>query len=252
MQVQEIWRYPVKSMQGERTQSAAVGPFGIVGDRGWALFDAETGVHLTARRCPQLLYAAARVLGTDSPTAELEVMVTLPDGTETADDAALSDWLGTAVELRRADPGSVGTYEIQLDEADDGSWIQWNGPAGSFHDSTRSQLSLASVPAFGDWDRRRFRTNLIVDQPGEEALVGQQVTIGSSRIDVTKQIDRCVMVTRPQPAHEDSPALERDLSVLTTINAVRDTFLSVGAMVVEAGQITVGDHVIVGPGDQGG
>ena len=37
--VTEIWRYPVKSMGGERLQQASVGRLGVPGDRGWALRD---------------------------------------------------------------------------------------------------------------------------------------------------------------------------------------------------------------------
>src|SRR3712207_7951991 len=35
--VQELWRYPVKSLQGERVDAADVGPEGLTGDRQWAL-----------------------------------------------------------------------------------------------------------------------------------------------------------------------------------------------------------------------
>jgi uncharacterized protein YcbX len=240
MQVSEIWRYPVKSMQGERLEAVDVGPHGIVGDRAWALFDAESGLHLTARRDPELLFATAR-LADDSGS---EVVIALPDGTEANDDKTLSTWLGRPVELRRAEVETVPSFEIQLDETDADSWFQWSGDGGSFHDSGTRQISLVSVQAFRTWEPRRFRTNVIVDSPGEIELVGQQITIGSARFDVTKQIDRCVMVTRPQPAHGDQPAIERDLEVLKTINAELDTFLSVGAVVVDPGPMAVGDAVI--------
>lgn len=236
MQLSEIWRFPVKSMQGERLERAAVGPMGIEGDRAWALFDAETGLHLTARRDPPLLYASATIV-------DGEVVVILPNGARTNDDAALSAWLDRPVELRRAATDDVGTYEIQLEESDDGSWVQWSGPAGSFHDSTRSRLSLVSEEAFGSWDRRRFRTNVVLDGPGDVELVGSQIGIGSVRLDVTKQIDRCVMTTRPQPALGDSPALDRDLDVLRTLTAERENHLAVGALVVQPGTITVGDEI---------
>ena len=63
MRVSEIWRFPVKSMQGERLERAEIGPVGIEGDRAWALFDVGTGAHLTARREPELLFASARLAG---------------------------------------------------------------------------------------------------------------------------------------------------------------------------------------------
>ena len=94
MRVLELWRYPVKSLQGELLTEAHVGPLGIPRDRGWALFDRDTGLGLTARRAPELLFGAARV----RPDGEVEVV--LPDGTVTADDAVLSAWLGRPVTLR--------------------------------------------------------------------------------------------------------------------------------------------------------
>ena len=57
---------------------------------------------------------------------------------------------------------------------------------------------------------------------------------------VTKPIDRCVITTRPQ-----SGGIERDLDVLRTINAERETFLGVGTLVVIPGQLSVGDEVKV-------
>ncbi len=79
MRVLELWRYPVKSLQGQRLDAVDVGPQGLAGDRQRALFDPATGFGLTARRVPDLLFAAGRVRGDGG--AE----VVLPDGTVTAD-----------------------------------------------------------------------------------------------------------------------------------------------------------------------
>lgn len=243
MQVSEIWRYPVKSLQGERLQSAPVDSNGILGDRGWALVDAESGVHLTARREPQLLFAAARVEG-DRPDG-LEVVLTLPDGTETADDAAISTWLGRDVRLVRAAEDTAGTFETQADETETGEWFQWTGRAGSFHDSTVSPISLVSADTFRQWEPRRFRINVTLDAPGDVDLVHNEVDVGSARLGVVKRIDRCVMTTRPQPANGDDPAFGRDLDVLRTINAEMEQCLGVGAMVVTEGVVSVGDPLRV-------
>ena len=61
MRVVSLWRYPVKSMQGEELEAATFGELGIVGDRQWALVDLGTGLALTARRVPELLFARARL-----------------------------------------------------------------------------------------------------------------------------------------------------------------------------------------------
>lgn len=235
MRVTEIWRFPVKSIGGETLLSADVGDLGIEGDRGWSLFDVETGTTLTARRTPALLFASARVV-------EGDVVITLPDGSEVGegDDAALSSWLGHDVELRSAGAHNLdvgGTYEVPLDVENDANWVSWQGPGGAFHDSGKSRVSLVSESSLRDWDRRRFRTNVIVDGSREDDFVGGHISIGDVRLDVRKQIDRCVMVTRPQPD------LERDLDVLKTINAERATFLAIGCLVATPGTIAIGSDV---------
>lgn len=235
MRVTEIWRFPVKSMGGETLLDAEVTDLGIAGDRGWSLFDCATGTTLTARRTPDLLFASARVVDDD-------LVITLPDGTEVGegDHAALSTWLGREVELRSAGEHNLdegGVYEVPLDAENDADWVSWTGPGGAFHDSTQTRVSLVSTETLGEWDRRRFRTNVIVDAGGEDDFVGDRIRVGDVVLDVRKQVDRCVMVSRSQPG------VERDLSVLTTINAERGTVLAIGCLVVEPGSIALGDRV---------
>lgn len=235
MRVTQIWRFPVKSMGGETLLDAEVTDLGIVGDRGWSVYDVETGNTLTARRSPDLLFASARLV-------DSEVLITLPDGSDVGegDDAALSAWLGRDVELRAAGEHNVevgGTYEVPLDVENDADWVSWQGPGGAFHDSTRSRVSLVSDSTLRGWDRRRFRTNIITDGSGEDGFVGSAITISDVRLDVVKHIDRCVMVTRPQPD------LQRDLECLKTINAERATFLAVGCLVTAPGVIALGDEI---------
>ena len=234
MRVTELWRYPVKSMGGETLLSADVDELGIAGDRGWGLFDLGTGTTLTARRTPELLFASARIAGG-------ELRIELPTGETVGEDdgAALSSWLGREVEVRSAgdDLETGGTYEAPRDAERDRQWVSWTGPGGAFHDSARARLSLVSETTLGDWDRRRFRANVIVSGDGEDAWVGSDIEVGDVRLSVVKQIDRCVMVTRPQPG------LERDLDVLRAINAERATFLAIGCTVARPGSVTMGAAV---------
>ena len=231
--VTALWRYPVKSMQGEQLTEASLGPTGIIGDRDWALIDDETGLALTARRQPELLYASAALVDDG-------VRITLPDGSVAPDNDALSAWLGHAVTLTRASPGAVGTYEIALDfeHEDTAEWFQWQGPAGSFHDSTRTQVSIIGAETVCGWDMRRFRPNVVVDGTGEDGWVGSTIHVGGAALNVVKAIDRCVITTRPQPG-----SIERDLSVLKTINHDRAGNLGVGALVQTPGRVTVGDEI---------
>src|SRR5688572_5611671 len=97
MRVAQLWRYPVKSLLGERLSEAAFAADGLAGDRDWGILDPATGRILTARREPRLLFARAKLEG-DAPR------ITLPDGRTVlgmgaGTDAALSDWLGRPVTL---------------------------------------------------------------------------------------------------------------------------------------------------------
>jgi uncharacterized protein YcbX len=234
MRVQELWRYPVKSLQGERLHEAAVDALGIAGDRRWALFDRDTGLGLTARRVPELLFASARL------RADGAVEVVLPDGTVTTDEAVLSDWLGRRLELRAATErdDAVPTYEAPTDDLapDPTEWMQWEGAPGPFHDSPRIRLSLVSTGTLGSWDRRRFRANVLLDGEGEDELLGREAGLGEVRLRFGGGIGRCVMTTRPQPG-----GIGRDTSVLKTIHRERDGLLAVRAAVLTAGLVRTGD-----------
>ncbi|SDO05163.1 MOSC domain-containing protein [Geodermatophilus sp. DSM 45219] len=233
MQVAELWRYPVKSLQGERLVGAEVGADGLAGDRQWALFDTATGFGLTARRVPDLLFLTGRLRA--DGTAE----VVLPDGSVTSGDGVLSEWLGRPVALRSAAeaPGER-FYENpnEVGEAGEYDWDAFPGAQGAFHDSSRTRVSLVSTATLGTWDRRRFRANVVLAGEGEDALVGRRVRLGGAELDVVKQVDRCVMVTRPQPG-----GIGRDNGVLKTIHRQRDGCLAVGALVTRPGPVAVGD-----------
>ena len=82
--VAELWRFPVKSMQGERLREVEVTTRGVVGDRAYALIDAETGKVVSAKSVklfPELL--ACRAAFVAPPRAEREapaVRIDLPNG----------------------------------------------------------------------------------------------------------------------------------------------------------------------------
>ena len=170
--------------------------------------------------------------------------ITLPDGSVAADDTALSDWLGRPVALTRADDTISGTFEIGLAEGDDADrdptveWVQWEGPVGTFHDSTRTQVSIIGAGTVGDWDMRRFRPNVVIDGTGEDDWVGATLRLGDAVVEVSKQIDRCVMTTRAQPG-----GIERDVDVLRTINRDRANNLGIATLVQTPGVVRVGDAV---------
>ena len=250
MQIAELWRYPIKSLGGERLQASDVTGLGLVGDRSWGIEDMATGKILTGRREAALLLAEGRLDADGSAEVHL-------DGDVLRTDDELSDWLGRPVRLRRADGDAGGTFDSLVDNLDEAhsGWKSWTGPAGAFHDSTRTRVSLIGYDTLCGEDPRRFRANVVLrEHPGaapvggsiEDAWVGGSITVGIAGssdtarpvvLDVRKQIDRCVMVTRPQPG------LRRNLDVLKRVNAERDGLAAIGALVIRPGRIAVGDVV---------
>ena len=233
VRVLELWRYPVKSLQGERVDSVTVTCDGLEGDRRYAIYDVETGLGLTARRVPELLFASGRL------DEDGGVEITLSDGSPVRGDNALSAWLGRRVSLRASDADATRRYEnpvVDFEHETERDWAPFDGAAGAFHDSPRVRVSLVSTATIGSWDRRRFRSNVLLDGGGEDELVGSQATLGEALIDVGMHIERCVMTTRPQP-----DGIERDLQVLRTIAHERQNRLAVGALVARQGRVSVGD-----------
>jgi uncharacterized protein YcbX len=239
VRVAELWRDPVKSLQGEGVAAAELTPAGLAGDRGWALFDLETGLGLTARRIPVLLQAAARL------REDGGVDVVLPDGSVAAHDGALSAWLGRPVELRAADVAGPRRYEVPDDietEAEDSWWV-FEGSRDAFHDSV--PLTFLSTATIGSRPVRRFRPNVLLDggpDGGEDAMLGTTVRIGDAVVTLTAPVPRCVMVTRAQPG-----GIEVDRDVLRWIHRERAGMLAVGAAVLRPGTVRVGDEVTADP-----
>lgn len=234
MRVQELWRYPVKSLQGERLQEAIVTPDGVLGDRRYAIFDLETGLGLTGRRIPELLFASAAL----SPDGQ--VRITLPDGSIADTDAALSDWLGQRVALRSADSNAGSRYEnvVDFEHEQSSAWETFDGAPGPFHDSDWARVSLLSTATTGAWNPRRFRPNVLLDGPPEDSLVGSTLAAGEATLEIRRAIQRCVMVTRPQPG-----GIDADPSVLRTIARERSAGLAFGALVTYPGVVRTGDEL---------
>lgn len=253
MTVTELWRHPVKSLQGQRVDTAGVLAGGLEGDRTWGIRDLATGRILTARRAPILLEAAATIDAGGVPT------VTLPDGTTLtgpgpgpATDAALSAWLERPVSLVSSTDGPPARAEFFTDPTDDDSQpVEWTMPPDRFVDAmpillltTASLRAGAALHPDGQWETRRFRPNLVVDVAGdgfvEDAWCDRPVRIGAVELVPRQPCVRCTMVTRPQPG------LDRDLDVYRTLAHHHGGTFGVWTEVTRPGTIAVGDPVEVG------
>jgi uncharacterized protein YcbX len=251
-----LWRYPVKSLQGERLESAVVAQDGLLGDRLWGLRDEITGRILTARRRPELLSAAA------SYVQDLPV-ITLPDGRVASGpgpgtDRLLSQWLGTPVSLVSSRGPGGGRAEYFADATDDSSEaIEWTMPDGRYVDSapilvltTASLRTAAALHPEGVWDPRRFRPNLLIEVDAgtwlEDQWAGQQLRMANVTLLPRQPCIRCTMVTRAQPG------LDADVEVFRTLARHHRGHFGMWSDVLEAGSVTIGARAVIGDGHAAG
>lgn len=249
MNLIEIWRYPVKSMLGERLDEALIGPGGVEGDRGWAVVDAETGVSLSAKRYAALLYCRART-GADG------VVIGLPDGQEFPAGSpevarALSELLGRRVMTRSAEAAGTIRHEFPTAVTEgEGEPFLWEPGTASFFDS--APLHLLTTATLAELKRllpdskihpARFRPNFIVesDEIGfiENGWVNKRLSLGSLSCLVTEPTQRCVMVTR------DQGDLPRDPEVVRRIYKANDGNAGVALRALDTGRLRCGDEVRV-------
>ncbi len=243
--VSELWRYPVKSFQGERVDELALAPGGAAGDRILAVVDPAAKKVLSAKRHADLLLASARLDGD-------RVVVTLPDGSEhTADDPevhdALSAWLGRPVRLQPPPGDTVYPMEMYTGMSDeDTPLFDWPGPPGRWVDladshwlTTASLASIGQEHPSGEWDVRRFRPTGLIEV-GDEGYPEEgwaAFEVGDAAIEPLMPTMRCSMPSRAQPG------LERDKAIGTTIRDANGNNLGIYATVTRGGTVRVGDSV---------
>ncbi len=182
MNVLELWRYPVKSMAGERLAEARLVPDGVAGDRIVQVYGAGGRV-LTARKYPKLL-GHHGLLG--------------PDGRPTVDGRAW-DSPGVAADVRAA-AGAEAYLE-------------------SFTGVERFDilpLLVATDGAIAEFGRdgRRLRPNIILGGvPGmaERNWEGSWLRIGDALIGLQDLRGRCVMTTYDPDTQEQDPGVLRDI-----------------------------------------
>jgi uncharacterized protein len=257
-QVATLWRYPVKSMQGEELNAAEVTTEGLLGDRRFAVVDQATGKVAGAknpRKWPGFFYFRSAYVAPPAAGTELPaVRITMPDGAsaitgDTELPTLLSAALGRAVtlsaglEVARAEDHVVATDEV----------VTWELPHGTFFDSAPLHLvttatldNLRSLYPAGRFEPRRFRPNIIITTLPEGAgfaendWVGREVALGPQvRLRVTMTTGRCVMTTLPQGD------LPHDRGILRTIAQHNNAQVGVYAEVLAGGLVRRGDAVTV-------
>ena len=117
--IREIWRYPVKSMFGEKVEQAKIEKMGLPEDRAWALRDEESGDLVGGKKIPGIMTLRARYTATPQGSfttgADTETEILFPDGRSMLSsdpyiDAVLSMYLGRRVSLCQRLPASEKSH----------------------------------------------------------------------------------------------------------------------------------------------
>lgn len=221
-----LWRYVVKSLGGERCETLALDPRGVVGDRAWGLVDPDGGIASgkTTRRfrkVPGLLRHSAS-LGADG-----RPRVRLADGRVVGPTDAVAEEL--------AGPGWRFAPEGRISYVD----------AAPVHVVTTATLRSLGAASGTPVEPERLRPNILIeidgDGPLEDDWTGRRLRIGGAVLTVTDTTERCVMVGHSQVALTARPQLLRQ------IGRWNNACAGVYAEVDQPGQLHVGDRVCVDP-----
>jgi uncharacterized protein YcbX len=224
--VVSLRRYPVKSMGGESLASVLLDTRGLVGDRWYAVEDADgrfasaKNTHRFRRRDEVLGYSAATV--------------------------------GSGVRVSRGGQSwLVGTPELDAElSAACGAPVQATPEAGVQHQDAGA-VSIVGTATLAwcaerwdiDADPRRLRVNIVVStsEPFEEEdWVGRELAVGSTRLRVVTRVERCRTIDLPQDGASASGKWLRPLA------DEREMCVAVYAEVVAPGTISLADSVTAG------
>lgn len=231
--VEAIFRYPVKSMGGERLEAATLGWHGIDGDRRLAVrrLDDRGGFPwLTAGRLPELLRFSPQ-RGDGAGEDDVPTHVCTPDG-------ELLPMFGDALaaEIGRRHKAPVQVMHLKH---------------GVFDDATVSVIASDTVDTIGQLaglspDVRRFRPNLLVRlrETGpfqENAWVGRVLSFGEGTdapsVAVTMRDVRCAMVNLDPDSAVAAPAM------MKTVVQANDNAAGIYGTVIRAGRLAIGQTI---------
>jgi hypothetical protein len=236
-QVEAIFRYPVKSMAGERLQEAELGWHGIEGDRRLAFrrMEDHSGVPwLTASKLPELLRFTPQHRETISP-GDVATHVRTPDG---EDMPVFGEELAAEVGRRYGSP--VQMMQLRHGIFDDASL------SVIASDTVEQICRLAGVRE----DVRRFRPNLVVrlHRPSafeEGSWLGGVLSFGEGAdapsASVTMHDVRCAMVNLDPDTARPTP------EVLKAVVRVNQNNAGVYGTVICTGRLAVGQTIFLRP-----
>jgi len=207
MHVAQLWRYPVKTMAGERLERAKVGPLGIEGDRVVHAVDSQNRL-ITSRTHPRFL-GHQGTLGEDGEP--------LVDG---------RPW--KSVEVAAEVVGIVGPGA---------RLVRFDG-AQRFDVLPLLVATDGAISAFGH-DGRRLRPNIVIGGVkglSEREWPGRCLRIGKVLIGVQDLRYRCIMTSF------DPDTLVQDAGISRDIYRRFGGQLALNCFVLEGGEIAVGDE----------
>jgi uncharacterized protein YcbX len=211
VRIADIWRYPVKSMAGERLDAAELTTNGIPGDRILYVLD-RRGDIVSARTAPGLL----------GHHASLDQA-----GEVTVDGLPWRDARVAAKVTAAAGPGA--------------RLVAAEGPE-RFDILPLLVISDGAIRAFG-YDFRRLRPNIVIADVGgldERGWEWKCLCTAEAAIALADLRGRCVMTTW------DPDTLVQDVDVLRSIRSRFSGTFALNAWTAREGRISVGDPVELG------
>lgn len=274
--VEALWRYPVKSMQGECLPRLAVDAGGVRGDRAYALWDHATSRVASAKNpllWRSLLAYEARYSSEPQPGAAPPAVAITPVAdrgsapmltSDPAIHASLSELLGRELTLldQAPDQVSLDQYWPQVPERPfhNNEVNELRLPEGTFFDACQVHAITTSTleryrelePEL-DFAVERFRPNLIIQPTAgqgdgfvEEAWIGGYLQIGESlRLRVIDGCPRCVVTTLAQNLPQGQ--IPQTLEILRATARHNKVVAGIRLAVENPGPIALGDPVFYIP-----
>jgi uncharacterized protein YcbX len=277
--IAQIWRYPVKSMGGERLTETGVAAHGLPGDRAWAVRDEVRGGIRGAKKIPALMRCSARYTSAPAAGRVPAPEIGLPGGETLLADAPdagerVSAALGTRVTLWPLRPASdVEHYKRGApDHADvvtelraifgrepdeplpdlsvfPSDLFAYESPPGTYFDAfplllltDASLRRLQQLAPASRVDVRRFRPNFVIATAGNEGFPERAWAGQRLRLgEAVLQVEiPCPRCVMITHGFEDLP---RDPGLMRSVVREADGAVGVYASVAEPGRVRVGDAV---------